>query len=78
MDLENSYESDGREKGDYLRIISTHLDILTVDKLSLIHILILSIIFLFLTNIFIFLTNILVKKKKKCYNVLEQEMEGLL
>ena len=32
MDLENSYESDGREKGDYLRIISTHLDILTVDK----------------------------------------------
>ena len=32
LDLENSYESDGREKGDYLRIISTHLDILTVDK----------------------------------------------
>ena len=32
MDLENSYESDGREKGDYLRIISTHLNILTVDK----------------------------------------------
>ena len=32
MDFENSYESDGREKGDYLRIISTHLDILTVDK----------------------------------------------
>ena len=32
LELENSYESDGREKGDYLRIISTHLDILTVDK----------------------------------------------
>ena len=32
LDFENSYESDGREKGDYLRIISTHLDILTVDK----------------------------------------------
>ena len=32
MDFEDSYESDGREKGDYLRIISTHLDILTVDK----------------------------------------------
>ena len=32
LDLENSYESDGREKGDCLRIISTHLDILTVDK----------------------------------------------
>ena len=32
LDLENSYESDGREKGDYLRIISTHQDILTVDK----------------------------------------------
>ena len=32
LDLENSYESDGREKGDYLRIISTHLDILTDDK----------------------------------------------
>ena len=35
LDLENSYESDGREKGDYLRIISTHLDILTVDKRAL-------------------------------------------
>ena len=32
LDFEDSYESDGREKGDYLRIISTHLDILTVDK----------------------------------------------
>jgi len=32
LDFENFYESDGREKGDYLRIISTHLDILTVDK----------------------------------------------
>ncbi|KXT69789.1 hypothetical protein [Streptococcus cristatus] len=32
MDLEDSYESDGREKGDYLRLLSTHLDILTVDK----------------------------------------------
>ena len=35
LDLENSYESDGREKGDCLRIISTHLDILTVDKRAL-------------------------------------------
>ena len=35
LDLENSYESDGREKGDHLRIISTHLDILTVDKRAL-------------------------------------------
>lgn len=35
LDLENSYESDGREKGDYLRIISTHIDILTVDKRAL-------------------------------------------
>lgn len=32
LDLENSYESDGREKGDCLRIITTHKDILTVDK----------------------------------------------
>lgn len=32
LDFEDSYESDGREKGNYLRIISTHLDILTVDK----------------------------------------------
>ena len=32
LNFEDSYESDGREKGDYLRIISTHLDILTVDK----------------------------------------------
>ena len=32
LDFEDSYESDGRKKGDYLRIISTHLDILTVDK----------------------------------------------
>ena len=35
LDFEDSYESDGREKGDYLRIISTHLDILTVDKRAL-------------------------------------------
>ena len=32
LNFEYSYESDGREKGDYLRIISTHLDILTVDE----------------------------------------------
>ena len=32
LDFEDSYESDGREKGDYLRIITTHKDILTVDK----------------------------------------------
>ena len=35
LDFEDSYESDGREKGNYLRIISTHLDILTVDKRAL-------------------------------------------
>ena len=35
LDFENFYESDGREKGDYLRIISTHLDILTVDKCAM-------------------------------------------
>ena len=35
MDFEDSYESDGREKGDYLRIITTHKDILTVDKRAL-------------------------------------------
>ena len=35
LDCEDSYESDGREKGNYLRIISTHLDILTVDKRAL-------------------------------------------
>ena len=35
LEFESSYESDGREKGDYLRIISTHLDILTVDKRAL-------------------------------------------
>ena len=33
--FEDSYESDEREKGNYLRIISTHLDILTVDKRAL-------------------------------------------
>ena len=33
--FEDSYESDGREKGDYLRIITTHKDILTVDKRAL-------------------------------------------
>ena len=32
LDFEDSYKSDGREKGDYLRIITTHKDILTVDK----------------------------------------------
>ena len=32
LDYEGSYESDGREKGKYLRIASTHLDLLTVDK----------------------------------------------
>ena len=35
LDCEDSYESDGREKGDYLRIITTHKDILTVDKRAL-------------------------------------------
>ena len=32
LDYEGSYESDGREKGKYLRIASNYLDILTVDK----------------------------------------------
>jgi len=32
LDYEGSYESDGREKGKYLRIASNHLDVLTVDK----------------------------------------------
>ena len=35
LDCEDSYESDRREKGDYLRIITTHKDILTVDKRAL-------------------------------------------
>ena len=35
LDFEDSYESDVREKGDYLRIITTHKDILTVDKRAL-------------------------------------------
>ena len=35
LNFEYSYESDGREKGDYLRIITTHKDILTVDKRAL-------------------------------------------
>ena len=32
LDYEGSYESDGREKGAYLRIASNYLDVLTVDK----------------------------------------------
>lgn len=32
LNFEDSYESDGREKGNYLRIITTHKDILMVDK----------------------------------------------
>ena len=32
LDYEGSYESDGREKGKYLRIASNYLDVLTVDK----------------------------------------------
>ena len=35
LNFEYSYESDGREKGDYLRIITTHKDILMVDKRAL-------------------------------------------
>ena len=35
LNFEYSYESDGREKGDYLRIFTTHKDILTVDKRAL-------------------------------------------
>ena len=35
LNFEYFYESDGREKGDYLRIITTHKDILTVDKRAL-------------------------------------------
>ena len=32
LDYEGSYESEGREKGKYLRIASNYLDVLTVDK----------------------------------------------
>ena len=32
LDYEGSYESNGREKGKYLRIASNYLDVLTVDK----------------------------------------------
>ena len=32
LDYEGNYESDGREKGKYLRIASNYLDVLTVDK----------------------------------------------
>ena len=32
LEMENTYESDGREKGDYLRLLTSHVDILTVDK----------------------------------------------
>lgn len=35
LDFEDSYESDGLETGDCLRIITTHKDILTVDKRAL-------------------------------------------
>ena len=35
LNFEDSYESDGREKGECLRIITTHKDILTVDKRAL-------------------------------------------
>ena len=35
LNFEDSYESDGREKGDCLRIITTHKDILTVDMRAL-------------------------------------------
>ena len=32
MDYEGSYESDGREKGKYLRIAFNYLDVLIVDR----------------------------------------------
>ena len=35
LDYAGSYESDGREKGKYLRIASNYLDVLTVDKRAL-------------------------------------------
>lgn len=35
LNFEDSYEIDGREKGDCLRIITTHKDILTVDTRAL-------------------------------------------
>ena len=35
LNFVDSYESDGLEKGNYLRIITTHKDILTVDKRAL-------------------------------------------
>ena len=35
LNFVDSYESDGREKGNYLRIITIHKDILTIDKRAL-------------------------------------------
>ena len=32
LELENDFITDGRERGEYLRIATTHTDILTVDK----------------------------------------------
>ena len=32
MEFENNFITDGRERGDYLRIATSHTDILTVDK----------------------------------------------
>ena len=32
MEFENDFITDGRERGEYLRIATTHTDILTVDK----------------------------------------------
>ena len=35
LEFENAFISDDREKGEFLRIASTHVDILTVDKRAL-------------------------------------------
>lgn len=35
LEFENDFITDGRERGDYLRIATSHTDVLTVDKRAL-------------------------------------------
>ena len=35
LEFENDFITDGRERGDYLRIATSHIDVLTVDKRAL-------------------------------------------
>ena len=35
MEFENDFITDGRERGEYLRIATSHTDVLTVDKRAL-------------------------------------------